>query len=153
MKIWKLVSGIISIVLFMLVAFQSCAAGLSNTLQENGEVSGTAGIVLAVLMLAGGITSIATSKSVRKGGNIALIVLFGLAALIGFANRGSFSDLAIWSGWCLLNAALSVVALVTCKKIDSNVTDAPLENTNDNAAVMSNVEAESNVAGEDMTVK
>lgn len=152
MKIWKLVSGIISIVLFMLVAFQSCAAGLANTLQENGEVSGTAGIVLAVLMLAGGITAIATRKSVRKGGNIALIVLFGLAALIGFANRGSFSDLAIWSGWCLLNAALSVVALVTCKKIDSNA-DAPLENTNDNAAVMSNVEAESDVAGEDITVE
>ena len=37
MKTWKLVSGIISIVLFFLVAFQSCAAGAANMLEENGE--------------------------------------------------------------------------------------------------------------------
>lgn len=41
-------------------------------------------------MLAGGIVSIATRKSLGKGGNIALIVLFGLAAIIGFAGYGSF---------------------------------------------------------------
>ncbi len=116
MKIWKLVAGILSCILFVLVAFQSCAAGVANALEENGEVSGSAGIILAVLMLAGGIVSIATRKSVKKGGNIALILLFGLAALIGFANYGSYSDLAIWSGWCLINAVLAVVALITGKK-------------------------------------
>ena len=42
MKTWKLVSGILSIVLFFMVAFQSCAAGLSNSLSETGEVSGSA---------------------------------------------------------------------------------------------------------------
>ena len=51
MKIWKLVSGILSIVLFVFVAFQSCAAGLANSLSENGEVSGSAGIIVAVFML------------------------------------------------------------------------------------------------------
>ena len=35
MKTWKLVSGIISIVLFAFVMFQSCAAGISNSLAEN----------------------------------------------------------------------------------------------------------------------
>ena len=75
-----------------------------------------AGIIVAILMLAGGIVSIATRKSLGKGGNIALIVLFGLAAIIGFAGYGSFSDLAIWAGWCLINAVLAVVALVTAKK-------------------------------------
>ena len=39
MKVWRLVSGILSIILCVLVAFQSCAAGLSNALEENGEVS------------------------------------------------------------------------------------------------------------------
>lgn len=39
MKTSKLVVGIISIVLSILVAFQSCAAGLSNALESNGEVS------------------------------------------------------------------------------------------------------------------
>ena len=112
MKVWKLVSGILSMVLFILVAFQSCAAGVSNALENNGEVSGSAGLIVAVLMLAGGIVSVATRKSEKMGGNIALIILFGLAALLGFSNYGSYSDLAIWSGWCLINAVLSVVALV-----------------------------------------
>ena len=110
MKVWKLVSGILSIILFVFVSFQSCAAGVSNALEANG------GIIVAILMLAGGIVSIATRKSLGKGGNIALIVLFGLAAIIGFAGYGSFSDLAIWAGWCLINAVLAVVALVMAKK-------------------------------------
>ena len=111
MKVWKLVSGILSIILFVFVSFQSCAAGVSNALEANGEASGSAGIIVAILMLAGGIVSIATRKSLGKGGNI-----FGLAAIIGFAGYGSFSDLAIWAGWCLINAVLAVVALVMTKK-------------------------------------
>lgn len=116
MKIWKLVSGILSIILFVFVSFQSCAAGVSNTLENNGEMSGSAGIVVAILMLAGGIVSIVTRNSQKKGGNIALIVLFGLAALIGFASYGSYSDLAIWSGWCLINAVLAVVSLLKLRR-------------------------------------
>ena len=116
MKIWKLVSGILSIVLFVFVAFQSCAAGLSNSLEENGELSGSAGLILAVFMLVGGIVAIATRKSEKKGGNIALIILFGLAALIGFAGHGSYSDLVIWSGWCLFNAIIALAGLIIGNK-------------------------------------
>lgn len=112
MKTWKLASGILSIVLFALVAFQSCAAGMSNALEENGEISGSAGIIVAVLLLTGGIVSIATRKSTGKGGNIALIIIYGLAAVIGFALHGSYSDLTIWAGWCLINAVLAVAAMV-----------------------------------------
>ena len=75
MKTWKLVSGILSIVICLFVLFQSCAAGLSNTMQGNGELGGTAGLIVAIMLLAGGIVSIATRKSSGKGGNIALIVL------------------------------------------------------------------------------
>lgn len=119
MKVWKLVSGILSMVLFVVVTFQSCAVGLANSLSESEEVSGTAGVLLAVLMLAGGIVSVATRKSVKNGGNIALIVLFGLAALIGFMNHGTYSDLVIWSVWCLINVVLAVVAMVTGGKKNS----------------------------------
>lgn len=41
MKTWKLVSGILSIILFVFVSFQSCAAGISNTLEANGEAGGS----------------------------------------------------------------------------------------------------------------
>lgn len=115
MKTWKLVSGIISIVLFFLVAFQSCAAGAANMLEENGEVGGSAGIFVAFMLLVGGIVSIATRKG-GKGGNIALIIIFVLAAIIGFALGGSYGDLVIWSGWCLICSGLAVVSLIFSKE-------------------------------------
>ena len=43
MKTWKLVSGILSMILFVIVTFQSCAAGVANSLEANGETSGSAG--------------------------------------------------------------------------------------------------------------
>lgn len=115
MKTWKLVSGIISIVLFLLVTFQSCAAGIVNTLEENGESSGRAGIIVAIMLLAGGIVSIATRKG-GKGGNIALIVLFGIGTLVGFSMAGNFSDLYVWAAWCVINVILAIVALIKGNK-------------------------------------
>lgn len=111
MKTAKLVTGILCMVFTALVLFQSCAAGVSNTLGETGEVSGTAGFLLALLMLAGGIVEVATRKSEKRGGSIACMVLFLLAALIGFANAGSFGDLNIWSAWCLILGVLNLVCL------------------------------------------
>ena len=115
MKTWKLVSGILSIVAFFMVAFQSCAAGIGNAMAENGEVSGSAGIIVAIMILSGGIVSIATRKG-GKGGNIALIVLFGIGALFGYVLAGSFSDLNIWATCCLINVVLAIVSLIKCKK-------------------------------------
>ena len=115
MKTWKLVAGILSIILFVFVTFQSCAAGLGNAMADHGEVSGSAGVIVAIVLLAGGIVSIATRKG-GKGGNIALIVLFAIGALVGFTMAGSFADLRIWAGWCLVNAVVAVVALVKGKQ-------------------------------------
>lgn len=114
MKVWKLVSGILSIILFVFVSFQSCAAGVSNTLQSNGEVGGSAGIIVAIMLLAGGIVSIATQKG-SKGGNIALIVLYGIGALLGFLLAGSYSDLYIWASWCLICIIFAFISLFKSK--------------------------------------
>lgn len=111
MKTGKLVSGILSIVLNVFVLFQSALAGVANTMSENGEAGGSAGLFVAILLLAGGIVSICVRKSVKKGGNIALVVLFG------FTGAGSYGDLYVWSFWCLINAILAVVALVKIKKV------------------------------------
>ena len=110
MKTWKLVSGILSIILSLVVAFQSMFAGLANTLAENGEVGGSAGIIVAIMLLAGGIVSIATRKG-SKGGSIATTVLYGIGALLGFMLAGGYADLYIWSAWCLLCAVLSIVSI------------------------------------------
>lgn len=111
MKTWKLVSGILSIVLFLVVAFQSCAAGVVDAIAGQGGTSGGTGILVGILMLSGGIVSISTRSSGKKGGDIALIVLYGLAALIGFAGYGVYKDLVIWSIWCIVCAALALVSL------------------------------------------
>ena len=50
------------------------------------------------------------------GGNIALIVLFGLGALIGFTMAGSYSDLMIWAVWCLVCAVLALLSVLKGKK-------------------------------------
>ena len=115
MKTWKLVSGILSIVLSIFVLFQSCAAGLSNTIEANGEAGGSAGVMVAIMLLAGGIVSIATRKG-GKGGNIALIILFGIGAILGFTMAGSYSDLIIWAVWCLICAVLAIVGIIKAKK-------------------------------------
>jgi len=111
MKIWKLVAGILSILLFFIVSLQSCAAGFVNAIESNGGSSGTVGILVGFMLLVGGIVSICTRNG-GKGGNITLIIIFGLAALIGFAGHGNYSDLIVWSIWCLINAALAIVSLI-----------------------------------------
>ncbi len=115
MKIWKLVAGILSIVFSMLVVFQSCAAGLINAVEDNGGSSGSIGVFVALLMITGGVISIAARNSTGKGANIALIIIFGLAALCGFVGHGNYSDLVVWSVWCLINAILAIVAMAVSK--------------------------------------
>ena len=109
MKVAKLVSGIISIVLCPLVLFQSCAAGVGNAMAENGEVSGSAGLFVAICLIVAGIVGLATRNSEGKGAYI-------IGALLGFANAGSYSDLNIWAAVCVIFAILYIVAAVKAKK-------------------------------------
>ncbi|NBI81655.1 hypothetical protein D3Z48_06075 [Clostridiaceae bacterium] len=116
MKTAKLVTGILSIVLSFFVLFQSCAAGMYNAMSANGEVSGSAGFVVALLMIAGGIVGIATRNSQGKGGSIAATILYGLAFLLGATNAGSYGDLVIWSALCLILAMMYLISAIRTKK-------------------------------------
>lgn len=66
---------------------------LANALEESGQSSGSAGLVVSICMLCGGIVSIVSRKNNSKGTNIALIILLGLATLTGFVLAGNYSDL------------------------------------------------------------
>ncbi|MQN00863.1 MAG: hypothetical protein DUD27_01385 [Lachnospiraceae bacterium] len=112
MKIWKLISGILSIILFAVVMFQSCAAGVVDAIDAKGGTSGGVGIIVGILMLAGGILSICVRNQEGKGGDIALIVIFLLAAMIGLAAHGIYTDLIAWGIWCLINAILALVDII-----------------------------------------
>lgn len=106
----KMVVGIISMVLFIVIALQSCAAGIGNALAENGESSGTAGFMLALFMLVAGIVGVAARKS--RAGGIVSAVLYILAGLIGITGAGSYADLKVWSGICFVFGVLFILLTV-----------------------------------------
>ena len=116
MKTLKLVTGILCTVISLFVLFQSCAAGLAETISEDGGTSGAGGLLVAVALLVGGIVTIVTHKSEGKGGSIACIILFLFGALLGFANAGIFKDLQIWSGLCLIMAAIHLLSVIRLRK-------------------------------------
>lgn len=118
MKTAKLLLGILSIVFSVLVLFQSCAAGVLDTMQ--GTSAGSMGMMVGVLMLAAGIVNIATRNS--KGGAIACIVMFGLAGLVGVTMYDYYADLQIWGGFCLIVCAINVISLFTQFKKEKNET-------------------------------
>ncbi len=113
MKVWKLVAGILSIVLCLVVILQSCAAGVVDALENEGGTAGSAGIIVALMMLVGGIVSIAVRSSLKNGGNIALIILFGIGAVTGLFAHGVYTDLIIWGVWCLINSVLALLSIFT----------------------------------------
>ena len=114
MKTARMVIGIVSIVLFAIITMQSCAVGTANTLQENGESSGSAGFLLALCMLVAGIVAIAAKRS--KSGSIVAGCFYLFGGLIGIAMAGSYSDLKIWSVLSFIFAAVFVIGGIRQKE-------------------------------------
>lgn len=112
-SVGRLVIGIFAIVLFVLIAFQSCAAGVSNALEESDSISGSSGLFLSIFMLVGGIVGVATRKSIKKGGCIASGILFLIGAVMGATSWNSdYGDLQIWVIVSLLFGAFYIVCAV-----------------------------------------
>ena len=108
MKTMRLVIGIICVVLTLVIMFQSCVAGLGNALSDSGEMSGSAGIVLSIVLLISGIIGIAGRKS--NGATITAAVFFILGLLISQTSIGSFTDLKIWSYMSIIFGVLFIIS-------------------------------------------
>ncbi len=112
----RLIMGIIAIVVSVLVLLQSCTvAGLGAMVDESAATSGFAGVLVALMMLAGGIVDIATRGVKGKAGSISSIVLYGLAALMAVVFAADFSDLSIWAVVCLIFTVVDIVIMVRRK--------------------------------------
>ena len=122
MKTAKLVIGIISMVLFLLITFQSCVAGIGNALEENGESSGSAGFFVAICMLTAGIVGVCTRKKVT-GGFVAGGI-YALGGLIGITNYGSYGDLMIWSVLSFIFALVFVIGSIVTKRSGQTPTES-----------------------------
>ena len=115
MKGTKLTLGILSLVMSAFILFQSCAAGLSNALEENEEVGGSAGVILALLLIASGILAIVYRSKVSKG----LYVAGGLnifGGLIGISMAGSYGDLTIWGVVAIIFGICYIIINIMGKK-------------------------------------
>lgn len=118
MSVWKLVSGILSMILSVIVLLQSCAVGLASSLARSDDLAGSYGLIVSILILAGGIVNVATSRSLGKGGSIASMILFSLgamSALKGFSYK-VYGDLIVWGAWCVICGILALVDVCVSPK-------------------------------------
>ncbi|HCL04226.1 MAG TPA: hypothetical protein DHW61_17770 [Lachnoclostridium phytofermentans] len=108
MKTARLVIGIISMVLFAFVSFQSCAAGVGNALVNNGESSGSAGMLIAFCFLIAGIVGVAT-RNKGKGGAMTAGGFYALGGIIGLTTSSTlYGDLKVWAIVSLIFAAVFI---------------------------------------------
>lgn len=98
MKVTKLVVGILMIIFSLFILFQSVAAGFVNTIENKGNTSGSAGILLAIGYLATGIIYLATKNRDGLGGDIANAIILGILGIIGLTNSDNvYKDLLVWT--------------------------------------------------------
>ena len=83
--ILRMVLGILTIVISVIVGFQSCAAGIGEAISEADSSSGAGGLFTGFFLLAAGIVAVAARKT--KGGTIAAIILYALAGLMVLLHR------------------------------------------------------------------
>ncbi|MDO4833627.1 MAG: hypothetical protein Q4A40_01165 [Bacillota bacterium] len=112
----RLVIGILLIVFSLVVLFQSCAAGVVNTLESSSDAGGSAGFLLAIFMIASGVTAICTRNSRKKAGPIIAAVLLAVGALTGFFNAAVYQDLIIWGIVSLASAVVFIICAIKTKK-------------------------------------
>lgn len=92
----RLAIGIVSILLFVFITFQSCAVGLGNALMENDATSGSQGVLMALAYCIAGIVGIVTRNSISKGGPIATAVIYWIGAIFTIGSGDTYGDLPIW---------------------------------------------------------
>lgn len=84
MKTIRLILGIITVILFMVILLQSCAVGTANVINESSDMGGSAGFFLAILSLIDGVIAMATRSS----------------AVGAFTAGGLYNCRIHWNGKC-----------------------------------------------------
>lgn len=104
MSVWKIISGILSVIISLILAVQSLYAGPLN----GGQPVGAGGVVTAAALLIAGILSVATHRGSKAGDGV-MAALYGVGGLVGFLTAGNFAALYFWALWGVFCAFLSVL--------------------------------------------
>ena len=121
MKIWKSLSGFLSILIAALIAllflFADLLELLANPLPiETPGSPGAAGAILAVALAFGGIITLAT-RSGGRGGSIAAAILYGVGGVVGLVLAEGHGELRLCAGWALLCMVAAMVDIGTTEPI------------------------------------
>lgn len=116
----RMVIGIASIVLSLLVFLQACSTGIYNTMSNTGDLGGSAGFLVFLIMMIAGISAIATRKSEKKHTGVIIAVIYFLGAFFAFPNTAVFTDLKIWGGVCIFFGLFFLGSFVYVDKNDEN---------------------------------
>lgn len=111
----RLTIGIISMVLFIFIMFQSCAAGFVNTVEGNNASSGSAGFLTAVMFLIAGIIGVCTRNTQGKVGPFITAVLYFIGAILTIGSGSTYGDLPIWGGLSAIFGVFFVICGVKSK--------------------------------------
>lgn len=112
----KLILGIISMVLCVIILFQSCAAGLSNAIEGNGEISGSFGVLIALNLLFSGIIAVAARKSVSRIPMIIAVALLWFNYFIAKMYDDSYGFLEIWGFLCFVFGVVYLFSIPRTRK-------------------------------------
>ena len=85
------------------------------SMEDNGEVGGSAGVILAVFAIVAGIIAIVTRKGEGKGPFVAG-GFYLVGGIIGLAMAGSYADLKIWGVACIIFALVFIIGTILEKK-------------------------------------
>lgn len=113
MRTVKLILGILSLVLFIVIMLQSCAVGVVNSIDDNtSDLSGGGGTLLAFIMLIAGIIGVVARDS--RTGSLVAGIFYLVGALIGFVSLGTYGDLVVWS---VVSLAFGVVFVISALRM------------------------------------
>lgn len=95
MKILKRIVGVLSLVIAYEVMSMARLAAFGDALLTGGSgTSGSSATMVSLLLLVAGILAIIFAK--KQWANIACMVLYVLAGIVGITTKGVYQDLIIW---------------------------------------------------------
>lgn len=114
MKAARLIIGIITFFLSLIILFQSCAAGVVNSMKSNTDAGGSAGMFVALISIISGIIAIVCRNSAK--GSIVAGAFYAFGGLIGVTNAKVYTDLKIWGILFFIFAVFYIYSGIKQKK-------------------------------------
>lgn len=108
----KLVLGILSLVMFLFVGFQSCSVGVLTKLGQSSDLGGSAGGLLTIVLLICGILGIAARRNQKA--TLTAGILYIVGGVLALPNAQIYKDLVIWG---IVSIAFGVVFVISSRRM------------------------------------